>query len=48
MSSYKHSLNTDITDEDELEEFEKIQKILNSDGKVQIKNGGIRIISCKV
>lgn len=30
----KHSFNTDITDGDELNEIEKIEKILNSDEKV--------------
>jgi len=30
----KHSFNTDITDEDELNEIEKIEKILNSEEKV--------------
>lgn len=31
---HKHSFNTDITDGDELNEIEKIDKILNSDEKV--------------
>jgi hypothetical protein len=34
VSSDKHSLNTDITDEEELNEIKKIEKILNSDEKV--------------
>jgi Bacterial PH domain/Short C-terminal domain len=34
VSSGKHSFNTDITDEVELEEIEKIEKILSSDEKV--------------
>lgn len=34
VSSDKHSFNTDITDEEELNEIKKIEKILNSDEKV--------------
>jgi hypothetical protein len=34
VSSGKHSFNTDITDEEGLEEIEKIEKILSSDEKV--------------
>jgi hypothetical protein len=34
VSSNKHSFNTDITDEEELNEIKKIEKILNSDEKV--------------
>ncbi len=34
VSADKHSFNTDITDEDELSEIEKIEKILSSDEKV--------------
>lgn len=36
VSSDKHSFNTDITDEEELNEIKKIEKILNSDEKVLI------------
>lgn len=34
VSSDKHSFNTDITDEEELNEIKKIEKILNSEEKV--------------
>ena len=34
VSSNKHSFNTDITDEEELREIEKVEKILSSDEKV--------------
>ena len=34
VSSDKHSFNTDITDEEELSEIEKVEKILSSDEKV--------------
>lgn len=34
VSSDKHSFNTDITDEEELDEIKKIEKILNSEEKV--------------
>jgi hypothetical protein len=34
VSSDKHSFNTDITDEEEVNEIKKIEKILNSDEKV--------------
>jgi hypothetical protein len=34
VCSDKHSFNTDITDEEELNEIKKIEKILNSDEKV--------------
>jgi hypothetical protein len=34
VSSDKHSFSTDITDEEELKEIKKIEKILNSDEKV--------------
>jgi len=34
LVSDKHSFNTDITDEEELNEIKKIEKILNSDEKV--------------
>ncbi len=34
VSSDKHSFNTDITDEEELREIEKVEKILSSDEKV--------------
>jgi len=34
VSSDKHSFNTDITDEEELKEIKKIERILNSDEKV--------------
>ena len=34
VADEKRSFNTDITDGDELNEIEKIEKILNSDEKV--------------
>lgn len=34
LAADKHSFNTDITDEEELDEIEKIEKILNPDEKV--------------
>ena len=39
----KHSFNTDITDGDELNEIEKIEKILNTEEKVLLVAEGIKI-----